>query len=297
MALFDDMVGVSVGTSDATASLIKVVTMSGSGVVSGLTSVSASPLLLITTSGSSDGQSSILAGNIIRISLPIGVSLGSTTLVQPQISKFTLLSGEAVGLSSTRAFYTDKDILKLMQDVLPDFLINSKTVKSIQEAQGIESTRLFALVEQLLLDFLIDTASADGLAIREKELKIQPQSDKTITQRRLDLKLKQRPAELLTKQRFKGQLDHYHICKVEERPNEFEVISTIIGKRGIPEDIANMERAVERILPAHLIHEFIYTWLPWHEVKEAGLTWIQAKQLTWGELRTSFLVPFDESEY
>jgi hypothetical protein len=290
MAVYD-LGGTATGSSVALSGLTRYV--SASGVTVAMSSVTASPVIVKNSSGRSDGLSSVSVPTVIRISLPMGEASGRAIVTQPQFFKYSLLVGTSTSNAKAEAFHTAKDISESIRTLLPELLKESNTIKALQEAQGIESTRLFSLVEQLVQEYMVDTASAEGITMLEEELGIKPQF-KPLLQRKQDIKQRLKQPEILTKQRFKEHLDNYHICSVEERPNEHRVISTILSKRGVPDEITDMDATVDRVLPAHLVHEFNYTWLPWDEIEEVGLTWDQADTYDGDELETAFLIPFSE---
>ena len=75
-------------------------------------------------------------------------------------------------------------------------------------------------------------------------------------------------------------------CQViEDNPNNTFYIK-FIGVRGIPKRIDELRKSIERIKPAHLAFDFIYSYLIWDEFDAFNKTWDEwdALNLTWDEL-------------
>jgi len=271
MTLISTFAGSSAGYADTSVQLIRISESIG------------------TSAGTGNATASA-----IRLYNPIGLASGKSVITPLITVKYGVLSGVSSGSTVVEAYIADRDVLASLSAALPPFLNESKTISSIQQAQGIEATRLFALAEQLLQDYFVDTASEDGISLREESLEIKPRAGKSLEDRRVTIKRRMKRPELLTKQRFKQQLRDYYVCGVEVKPDEYRVVSTILSKRGVPEDISEMEALVDQVLPAHLEHEFIPTYLPYGEAEAVGLTWGEAAQYSCEELGKKFLIPFVE---
>ena len=75
-------------------------------------------------------------------------------------------------------------------------------------------------------------------------------------------------------------------CQViEDNPN-YTFYIKFIGVRGIPKRIDELRKSIERIKPAHLAFDFIYSYLIWDEFDAFNKSWDEwdALNLTWDEL-------------
>lgn len=287
MAIFA-VSGEAAGASVCTGAAILV--LSAVGDSQGRAICSGSPALIVRSGGLASATATCTGGPTL-IKTAGGSAAGMATLTLDQVQRFSVLTGAAVGSANGEAFVADRDVYAAIRSSLPDLLQSSELIKSIQRAQGIEAVRLLALIQKLLLDYFIDTASEDALMLRESVLGIKTRPGQTVQQRRERIKRLMQGPGALTKQRFSDELqDNFFACEVLEFPEEYKVESKIVSKRGEPEEIEDMKQMADSLLPAHLIHEFVYTWLPWKEVQGVKLTWEGVHGFkSWGPFQTAFL--------
>jgi hypothetical protein len=191
--------------------------------------------------------------------------------------------------SILNCYYYDRDIQVDLKSYIPPFLLKSKVFREILKVQGNEITKNNALLQDILAQYFVDTATW-GLKLWEKELGIVTNTSLTYEKRREKIKFRlQLKNETVTKKFFKSVMDKYYTCNIDEDFINSKIAITILGKRGVPEDINEMLSDADELIPAHLIYEFIYTYLPWSELDESSLTWNQIDTYTWDGLLTSFL--------
>lgn len=69
---------------------------------------------------------------------------------------------------------------------------------------------------------------------------------------------------------------------VTEDFNGGKIVVTLVGKRGIPADKADVERELRELIPAHLGIALEFTWFVWNEFD--AFTWDEADTFTWDAL-------------
>lgn len=291
MAVLDTS-GTSSGSSGAFGGLIQISTSSGNsaGLGSATTPIVRLMSAVATAIGTSNGSAAI-----VRRYAPSGDSAGRTQVMPIIAAKYGVLGGTASSLTEAEAYISDRDIYRSLTEKLPSIFANDLIIQGLLRIFAVEMTKLSATIAWVLDQRDVDTASDDELSRFEKELDVKLGLNWTADQRREVIKQRLTKPSLLTKNGFKQQMRQFYVCGVDENYTEQRVETTILSKRGVPVDIASMEDAVERVLPAHLEHEFIYTWLPVGEIAAVELTCggIDTFQSI-GELETTFLIPFEE---
>lgn len=192
--------------------------------------------------------------------------------------------------STLECYYFDKEIQSALTSYVPPFIGKSKVFSQILRVQGNELTRDNALLKDLAAQFYLETATW-GLDYWERDLGIATNYSLTNEQRREKIKLKlQIKSSTITKKLFKSIMDRYYTCEIGEDFSNSKVNVIITGKRGIPPRLNEMINDAEELLPAHLIYEFIYTYLTWNELEASNVTWDEIDTYTWDEFETAFLV-------
>lgn len=191
--------------------------------------------------------------------------------------------------SNLECYRFDRDIKNSLSLYIPTFLARSKVFEELLRVQSNEITRNNALLKDLEAQLYLETATW-GLDYWEEDLGIETNKDLSYKQRREKIKFrKQLPNTIITKKFFKKVMDNYYISDIYEDFNSSKVNITIKGIRGIPPKINEMISDAKELLPAHLIYEFIYTYLPWNEVDAANITWNELESYSWDKLEITFL--------
>ncbi|WP_127506219.1 hypothetical protein [Paenibacillus humicus] len=253
MALVESS-GTASCSSSASAAAVLILTVAGS--IFGNADCSAAAVLIRKSSSTSYGAATASA-QTVRIQSTSGTSTGRSVLPDAVAARYIIMGGQADGKATAEAFATSRDISQALKDFLPGFLQQSSLFSAAQKLQVAEIIRLLAIIEEFRRDMLPG---------------------------------KNRRPQPMTTMAFESLVNKFYGCKVDVYPDQYLHKTTILSKRGVPENIADMEQAVDRALPAHLIHEFIYTWLPWKEVQGVKLTWEGVHGFkSWGPFQTAFL--------
>lgn len=239
-------------------------------------------------------KSSILnTGSLLTNSIKISYSKtglsGRNITTLSKVKTYSTAKANIKSSSTLKCYYSDKDIQVALKSYIPPFLRKSKIFDEVLRVQANGITKENALLKDLSMQFYLDTATW-GLDYWENDLGIVTNPNLSYEQRREKIKFKlQITNTTITKKFFKSVMDKYYICNLDEDFNNSKVNITVTGKRGIPPRLNEMISDAEELLPAHLTHEFIFTYLPWDELDNSNLTWNDIETYTWDELLSSFL--------
>lgn len=174
-----------------------------------------------------------------------------------------------------------------MQDYLPNYYSHSRIVGNLLNQETVEISQLHTEIQNVLDQFFVETATW-GLNKWEEICGIPTDHLKPLDQRRSVVLSRLRGTGTVTAAHIKNVTESFEngIVDVTESYANYEVMITFIGKRGVPPNLADVDRAIREIVPAHLKVVFKFTYLTWDELDTANLTWDQLEQLnkTWDEL-------------
>jgi hypothetical protein len=189
----------------------------------------------------------------------------------------------------TFSFGTDNDnsgsqeyFIDLMA-YLPEYYQNVKEVKELQEAFGYKTGKVVYDTRSLMEQCFVDTATW-GIDLWEKAYGLTVDKTKPYERRREIIRAKMRGSGTTTKELIKNVAIAFSGGEVaiQEFPQEYRFVVQFIGVKGIPQNMAGLIDALDEIKPAHLAYSFKYTYTVWNQI---AMTWQQAKQKTWGDLR------------
>lgn len=252
---------------------------------------SVSSAVIRILSGRSNGASAASIAPVATLKIGyLRANLTSSLSVISGTKSYKTINAHIMCAGVMEAYRTERDIHAEVTDYLPKYYESFATILAMLRKMSNESTRLHAKAGAVLDEFYPETASESGIVRWEKISELSGDG-KTVSERRAAIAEKLRDPGVMTKANFAEMLARrFYTCSIEENPAEYAVITTILGKRGEPANISEMVTAVNALLPAHLTHEFIYTYLPWSEVDQAALTWNSADTFTWDGLETAFLI-------
>ena len=168
------------------------------------------------------------------------------------------------------------------------FYSKSKIFSVIQDILGEECNMDRADYEDLLNQFFIKSATWGIYKWEEFAGIPTPTEYVDIETRRSNVLAAIRSRDTTTVEKIRVVSESYSNgeCQViEDNPNNTFYIK-FIGVRGIPKRIDELRKSIERIKPAHLAFDFIYSYLIWDEFDAFNKTWDEwdALNLTWDEL-------------
>jgi hypothetical protein len=213
--------------------------------------------------------------------------IGKATVVS-QAHKYKTFKEDLRSEAKLEAFLFDRDIRESMFGYLPPFYQEFKDFRSLIGSEANEFTRLNAKLEELLLQFFITTATY-SLDDWENFTNVR-QRGTTVSLRRTEVKKKVNGIGTVTPKALKAIMNAFYESEMIEIPLPGVIRFKIKGKRGIPDNLSDIESAVNDVLPSHLQPEFVFTYLPWSEVEESGLVWTEADTYTYKGLEEVFLI-------
>lgn len=173
---------------------------------------------------------------------------------------------------------------------LPHYYQESRVMQAIAEAQGSEINSLYATLDEILMQFYVETATEWGLDLWEQMLGLKSYSGKPLDHRRSRIISKLRGIGTVTVNMIKNVAESYVYGTVEVTENSAAYSFTVkfVDPRGIPPNLDDLKAAIEEIKPAHLAVEYQFTYTVWGELNTWGKTWgdLNTLGLTWEQIKT-----------
>lgn len=170
---------------------------------------------------------------------------------------------------------------------LPRYWHNIKEMQALQNTLGIEVSELQCVVVNTLNQMFVSTATW-GLELWEKELAIETNKSLSDESRREIIMAKIRGTATTTKALIKNVAVAFSNGEVEVIEDNAKYIVKIkfVGTRGVPANLEDFKKMLSQIIPAHLVIEYIFTYMTWAEFDSYNKTWQQWDNLNlnWKEL-------------
>lgn len=168
---------------------------------------------------------------------------------------------------------------------LPAYWHGIRDMVELQTTLAVELGISIASAADLANQFYVSTATW-GLSFWEREFGLTTDLSMPDDWRREIVTAKIRGHGTVTKQMLISVASAFSGGDVDviEHPAEYRFEIQFIGVLGVPANMAGFMAMLEQIKPAHLSYSFLYTYTTWDMVSE--LTWQEAAERTWGQLRT-----------
>lgn len=217
-------------------------------------------------------------------------SINSMAIATASAWKYKMISATITPTATLEAYQTDRDIAQDMRDYLPRYYDDFKDVMTAIQAEASEFTRIQAKLRELLDQFYVESATF-GLDRWESLVGIEHIPQRSEISRRHYIEAKLRGAGTTTPAMLNDIVNAFYGFETTELPTENAVNFKLVGRRGIPKNLEDIQAAVNDVIPAHIEPRYEFTYLPWSEVEAAGLTWEQAENYTVEGLEEAFLIP------
>jgi hypothetical protein len=169
---------------------------------------------------------------------------------------------------------------------IPAFIADQEPIRSVLAAMGIDTGKMMDDVQDVLAQCFVDTATW-GLKTWEQYLGIPVKENNPVSYRRSVIKAKLRGIGTTTKAKVQETAESFQNGAVEviPVPGEYKVEIKFTEIYGTPPNIDDFQNAINQIIPAHLLVEFLYTYLTWQQLDDAQITWedLDNAQFTWDE--------------
>jgi len=245
-------------------------------------------LLLIVKSATAVSSSATTAsvGRALRL---IRGGLSGKATVSSSGHKYKTVKASISAESILEAFTFDRDLKTELGDYLPAFYRDIADVMLMADVDATEVIRLRAYLDNLLDNFYVN--SSDNLLERwESEVGIETIPQRSADSRRHYINAKLRGKGVATTDLMKSIVDAFYYSEITDKPREHTVAVKLLGKRGIPKNLEDIDVAVTDVIPAHLDREYEFTYATWGEMNGVGLTWQEAEEKTMKELEETFYV-------
>lgn len=159
---------------------------------------------------------------------------------------------------------------------LPKYWHTIKEMKALQNSLGIEVSELHCAIDDTLAQMFV-TSATWGLELWEQELGIETNRTLSDEFRREVILAKMRGTATTTKALIKSVATAFSNGEVEitEDNARYVVKIKFIGARGVPANIEGFKKSLNQIIPAHLVVEYIFTYMTWAEFDSYNKTWQQ----------------------
>ncbi|GGI44375.1 hypothetical protein GCM10008018_06790 [Paenibacillus marchantiophytorum] len=174
-----------------------------------------------------------------------------------------------------------------MLNALPSLYEDVYEMRVLMETDGQEMDLMTSKIKEVLDQSTIDLATW-GLDYWECFLGIKTESGKPLDQRRSVIKSKIRGTGTVTLSLLKRVAEAYDNGQVDvtEESSNYKVIIKFVSTHGVPANLADIEKALLDIMPAHLVIEFVFSYLSWGAFDTHRFTWgsLSAMNYTWDQL-------------
>lgn len=172
---------------------------------------------------------------------------------------------------------------------LPDYERKSRLLNEIVHAASVELEGLDEQNKQNREELFIDTA-VKALQIHAKDLGITLGVGLTVKQQRELISAHYRASfEQTTEETIKNIAAAFSNGEVDINTTDTAGVYEIkfVGSIGVPDNVEGLKATIATIVPAHLMFVYAYTFNTWSMI--AHLTWKEASNFTWNQLRNEVL--------
>lgn len=168
-------------------------------------------------------------------------------------------------------------------DMLPFLYHNSDYIESIQNSLE-DETYIYKEEFNDFINNLFIESSAWSLEFWEKFLNVKSVS-KDIETRRNVIKNKLKFRNITNKEAILELCSKYGFGQVEikEEFEEGKIYIRFISKEGEPQNLKDLIRQLDLIMPSHISYDFYFTYILWEEIQVKK--WEDVKKMTWNTIR------------
>ena len=174
-----------------------------------------------------------------------------------------------------------------MREHLPSYYRKSKIMNQLMDSLEAEYERLkqeSVLTENQFFVLLSDKNIAD----HEKDTGLSPDISSDLDTRRGRVLSRLRGTGTVTKTMMKNVAASFVNGEIEilEYASEYLFAVKFMSKQGIPYNLADIQKVIEDIKPAHLKVEYIFTYRLWQDVLNTLASWTETRSYSWESLMT-----------
>jgi hypothetical protein len=157
----------------------------------------------------------------------------------------------------------------------------------IIEAESREFSRVRAQVNKMLDQYFVNSSDV-ALDRWERVLGITYDKNRSLEARRQFINAKLRGNGTTTLALLDNVVDSFCKADLTEQATENAVTIKTTGRRGIPPNFVDIKESVNDVIPAHIVPDFEFTYVPWHEIEEAAMQFDDLSGFQWEKLEVSY---------
>lgn len=189
-----------------------------------------------------------------------------------------------------------RNIERDMFDYMPREYEDFRESRALMTTEAAEFERVHDQVADVLAQFFIDTATW-GLANWEQIVGVTADESKPIEQRRSVVKSKLRGVGTVSVGLIKNVVESWYGGEVEvtQVPAQYLVTVEFVSSYGVPENLADVEKILRDIIPAHLQLVFAFKFVLYRELTDRPYKTLI--DLTYDQLMTTNLNDYSGMRY
>lgn len=160
---------------------------------------------------------------------------------------------------------------------------NDPWINQIFSAIGVELEEVEAELDRIYNDEFFDTLSEKAVQRYERDLAITPKFGQTLENRRAIIRAKWIGAGKVTLAQMQEVANSWKNGAIALEFIGGKIHVKFISPVGVPENLADLQEALENVKPAHLAIYFTFMYLTWGDL--LGSTWGEAKEKTWKQIK------------
>lgn len=170
-----------------------------------------------------------------------------------------------------------------LMSLLPQDYMRSPAMVELQKAIEWTGSEMEVDIDDLGNQLFLGKATW-GLSLWEKMFDVKTDLSKSYEFRRVAVRAKMMGTGTTTVELIKNVAESFLGGEVDivEQNENYKFLIVMVSIYGVPPNVEDLKRALEKIKPAHLEFEIIYLKHSWRDVKAHTWGWAQAK--TWNEI-------------
>lgn len=169
-------------------------------------------------------------------------------------------------------------------DLLPVEYSENIDIQSIQQGFQTGINKLSYFVERFL-ENVFPNKAVEALELWENAFGLEKNYTLTDYERQSRIKSKIRAGGTCTVEIIENVIHSFENGEIEVKEifANYEIQVKFISTLGRPSRLDEVDKAIAAILPAHLFHTFIFTYIAWEDIERYNHSWDEwdAKNLSW----------------
>lgn len=234
-----------------------------------------------------NASASVSGGSNLKSYYTVYGKVSGSANVEGRVLGFKTISAKLEAGATVEAYHSDRDNLREMKDYLPHYYHEIKEAMAIIQAEANEVTRLRAWLSKVL-DQAFVKSSDIALDRWETLLDIPYREGRTDEERRNLIIAKLRGPGATTLASLEQLVNSFYETSLTEKHLTSTVDIHITEVRGEPPNFADIDHAVNEVIPAHVFPNFIFSYVPWQEVEDSIMLFDDLNGYEWQPFQKSY---------